>query len=273
MRNSIHLIILFLFISTPFVGMAQSSPKDLNGKVNFEKLVKDLRLITKEEEKTIPNAYEFRNAILFSQDYKKIPISDLGRLMASPDQTMDLYLDKKDETRVVRVRPATDNEKAVMKANMVKLMREGKVSFGQESELVGKKIMPFKLKDINGKVVDSKKLKGKVVVFNFWFIGCKPCVEEIPELNELVSRYTAEDIVFLAVALDKKSKLKRFLKAQPYDYNIVPDERKFAKSNDVAMYPTHMIVDADGVISYVKSGFGDFTIPMLENGIKSSLEK
>jgi thiol-disulfide isomerase/thioredoxin len=49
----------------------------------------------------------------------------------------------------------------------------------------GAAIKPFKVRDINGKKIDTKDWAGKTVVLNFWFIGCPPCRAEIPDLNRL----------------------------------------------------------------------------------------
>ena len=44
----------------------------------------------------------------------------------------------------------------------------------------------FKGKDLDGNDVDESLFaKNKVTVVNFWFSGCKPCVEELAKLNEL----------------------------------------------------------------------------------------
>ena len=44
----------------------------------------------------------------------------------------------------------------------------------------------FTGKDLDGKDVDESVFKNnKVTVVNFWFSGCKPCVEELSKLNEL----------------------------------------------------------------------------------------
>ena len=44
----------------------------------------------------------------------------------------------------------------------------------------------FKGKDLDGNDVDENLFsKNKVTVVNFWFSGCKPCVEELSKLNEL----------------------------------------------------------------------------------------
>jgi peroxiredoxin len=75
----------------------------------------------------------------------------------------------------------------------------------------GEKISSFKTKDINGNRVDLKALEGKIVILNFWFIGCSPCRMEIPDLNKLVDSFKTNDkIVFIAIALDDKSNLQVF---------------------------------------------------------------
>ena len=44
----------------------------------------------------------------------------------------------------------------------------------------------FELKDLNGKKVTLKKLlkDNKVVVVDFWQVGCKPCNELLPHLQD-----------------------------------------------------------------------------------------
>jgi len=69
---------------------------------------------------------------------------------------------------------------------------------------------PFSVTDIKGNTYTSEELKGKVVVLNFWFIGCAPCRIEIPGLNEMVKHYDKEEVVFIAFALDGKEELKKF---------------------------------------------------------------
>lgn len=70
----------------------------------------------------------------------------------------------------------------------------------------------FKAATINGDTIELKKLRGKVVVINFWFIGCAPCIAEIPALNKLAEEYESEDVVFIAFSENtKKAILDEFL--------------------------------------------------------------
>src|SRR3569833_1260720 len=111
----------------------------------------------------------------------------------------------------------------------------------------GEKITTFKTKDINGNKIDLKALEGKIVVLNFWFIGCAPCRMEIPDLNKLVDSFKTNDkIVFIAVALDDKTSLKGFLEKTPFNYDIVDGGRFITDKYGVRSYPTHVIIDTKG---------------------------
>src|SRR5690554_1666967 len=50
----------------------------------------------------------------------------------------------------------------------------------------GKTVAPFEYVDIYGKKLSSSSLQGKVIVLNFWYPSCAPCLKEIPELNAIV---------------------------------------------------------------------------------------
>ena len=136
----------------------------------------------------------------------------------------------------------------------------------------GEKFRFEKMKDIDGVKFDFKADTGKVVVFNFWFINCPPCKQEIPELNELVEKYKQnKEVVFIAIALDDKYALKDFLKSIPFKYNVVGDGRYYAEKYGVKGYPTHVIVGKDGLIKFSTIGFGPNTVQWVEKMIKEAL--
>jgi len=57
--------------------------------------------------------------------------------------------------------------------------------------------------------------------YNFWFIACKPCIAEIPELNEIHDKYkNNKDVVFASITFDKKDKVEKFLKNTPIKYAV-----------------------------------------------------
>ena len=107
------------------------------------------------------------------------------------------------------------------------------------------------LQDITGTTHTLESLKGKVVVMNFWFINCKPCVAEIPDLNELKSKFKEQPVVFFAVALDNKSALEKFLEHTRFDFTIIPRGGSLAKRFKIPHYPYNVILDQNGQLEYV----------------------
>jgi thiol-disulfide isomerase/thioredoxin len=59
------------------------------------------------------------------------------------------------------------------------------------------------LKDLDGAPVSLAKLRGKVVVLNFWATWCKPCIEEMPLLADLATRYQNRGLVVVAASVDE----------------------------------------------------------------------
>jgi thiol-disulfide isomerase/thioredoxin len=115
----------------------------------------------------------------------------------------------------------------------------------------GKKFDAFSATDMDGKLVDTKQLKGKVMVINFWFTTCPPCKQERPYLNKIVDDYKSDtNVVFIAIALDQKPQLETYLKDNEFKYNVIPDGKRLANSYDINGYPTQVIVDKEGKIAF-----------------------
>lgn len=68
--------------------------------------------------------------------------------------------------------------------------------------LVGCKAPDFIVQTIQGEVLNSNELRGNVVVINFWYEGCAPCIAELPALNKLRAEYQGKDVVFIAFSKD-----------------------------------------------------------------------
>jgi thiol-disulfide isomerase/thioredoxin len=134
------------------------------------------------------------------------------------------------------------------------------------------KAFPFSVSDMEGDMYKLDELRGKVVVLNFWFIQCKPCVMEMPELNKLAEKYQEEEVVFLAFARDGKEDLAKFLQKTAFGYKIIPDSHELSEKFGVFAYPTHVIIDKAGRISYNAVGLNPYTIIFLDEEIQALTE-
>jgi uncharacterized protein (TIGR03435 family) len=96
------------------------------------------------------------------------------------------------------------------------------------------------------------KLKGKVVVLEFWNTACAPCIEAIPHLNELVERFSNR-VVFVSISDDNGDYLKKFLKRKPISNWVVLDGllNPTRTAFDVHGIPHTVIVDASGKIAAI----------------------
>jgi peroxiredoxin len=126
-------------------------------------------------------------------------------------------------------------------------------------KMEGQKLPDFNFTDLNGVVYNEATTKGKIIILKCWFIHCKVCVQEFPELNQLVNEYKKNtNIIFLSLASDNKNDLINFVKKKPFNYAVVPNSDKYmTQSLGVQLYPTHLFVDQNGTIQKVVNSADD----------------
>jgi thiol-disulfide isomerase/thioredoxin len=138
-------------------------------------------------------------------------------------------------------------------------------------KMEGKKLPNFNFTDLNGNIYNGATTKGKIIILKCWFIHCKVCVQEFPELNELVNKNNKDkNIIFLSLASDNKYDLIDFLKKKPFNYAVVPNSDKYmSQSLGVQQYPTHLFVDKNGVIQKVVNSADDLIAFLQKTKLKT----
>ena len=114
---------------------------------------------------------------------------------------------------------------------------------------------------IEGKLPD--KLKGQVILLDFWASWCGPCKKSFPAMQELHKHFAGQGVVVIAVNVDeKRADMERFLRGMDVSFTTVRDaDRKLVAAADVATMPTSFVIDHAGKIRYVHRGFlGDQTV-------------
>ncbi|KAB2857213.1 MAG: TlpA family protein disulfide reductase, partial [Anaerolineae bacterium] len=76
---------------------------------------------------------------------------------------------------------------------------------------VGQPIPPITLTDIDGNDYLLSDLAGKVVVVNFWTVGCGSCFFEFPVFQSVYAQYAHEDLLILAVNVSELAEETRQL--------------------------------------------------------------
>jgi cytochrome oxidase Cu insertion factor (SCO1/SenC/PrrC family) len=108
----------------------------------------------------------------------------------------------------------------------------------------------------DGKTFTQESLRNKVTFINFWFENCPPCIAEIDALNNLYNKYKNNPgFQFISITFEKNEDIKRIAKKYHMDYPVITLERdKIDQLNFGLGFPTNVIVDQAGKISYMKSG-------------------
>jgi thiol-disulfide isomerase/thioredoxin len=127
----------------------------------------------------------------------------------------------------------------------------------------------FQAKDTGENKINTANFIGKTLVLNFWFIDCPPCQAEIPALNELSESYKQDSsVIFVAVALDSKSRLKNFLQKNPFGYKMIYNGRPVAAQYGIGLYPTNVVVDQNGKVVFHTTGVTNNTIYWIRETIE-----
>jgi peroxiredoxin len=138
----------------------------------------------------------------------------------------------------------------------------------------------FNLPDLNGKIHSMGEFKGQIVVINFWATWCPPCVEEVPKLNNLYSRFRIRGIQIIGVAMDKDSLnlLNQFVKRNSVTYLVlVGNEQVLANlsagplGKNFKGIPTTLLLDKKGQIH--KRFDGSFDLDQLEESLQTLLNQ
>lgn len=71
-----------------------------------------------------------------------------------------------------------------------------------DSLAIGAPAPPLSLHTLDGRVITTSSLKGKVVILTFWATWCDPCREELPLLSAYASAHKAQGLEVLGFSLD-----------------------------------------------------------------------
>ena len=123
----------------------------------------------------------------------------------------------------------------------------------------GALVPDLKFKDMEGKTVSLRDLKGKYLLVDFWASWCGPCRQEMKNIHPLYEELKGENIEFVSISLDdKRDDWERMLREENLPWKMWWNEKGFSREwgapNDVQrafgffQIPFLILVDKDGKI-------------------------
>ena len=120
------------------------------------------------------------------------------------------------------------------------------------------------LKDAQGKFVEKDgqyvmEIKKNVVVLNFFATYCVPCIKEIPSYHRLARKFEGKAVRWLYVNVDTdidEAKAQRFILEKKIEVPLMlPNQQQVVKDYGVSSLPRMIVIDREGVIVQVITGF------------------
>ena len=126
---------------------------------------------------------------------------------------------------------------------------------------LGKKLTDWELPELKSNTfINPSKLKGNIILLEFWFKNCGGCVMAIPDLNKIKSRFEKDNFKIYGVEFIEnysKDDLKKYITDQKILYPNLYRGKAIASNYGIRSAPTFMIIDKNGTIIHIKSGFSE----------------
>lgn len=118
----------------------------------------------------------------------------------------------------------------------------------------GQDIAPdFAVTTLDGEVLSSSALRGKVVLVNFWATWCLPCRAEMPLLERMWKRHKAGGFVLVGFSTDRtgEGSVRKFLAERGISYHVaIVGQEIEAAFGGVRGIPTTFLLDQTGRIRH-----------------------
>ncbi|NOY42677.1 MAG: TlpA family protein disulfide reductase [Planctomycetes bacterium] len=138
---------------------------------------------------------------------------------------------------------------------------------GQDSALVDQMAPPIKLKRLDGTQFDLADQKGKVIVLDFWATWCGPCIQWMPQLEQIVSNYSDRDVELITInLLQDKEAIEPALERMKINPTTLLDiDGVVADAYQATAIPQTVIIDQQGkVVRLFIGGSPQLKQPLVE---------
>lgn len=133
---------------------------------------------------------------------------------------------------------------------------------------------PWSLVSLNDETINLSDLKGQLVLIDFFYKSCYPCLQALPGLQDLHEKYNNKGLKIIGIDpydTKEKDEIDTFLAKQGVTYTVLLGGKDVVKEYHVSGYPTIYLIDKEGKVLFTQAGYGEGTEERLEEVIKQNL--
>lgn len=135
---------------------------------------------------------------------------------------------------------------------------EGSSGEGLESVLVGKGAPPIELELLDGSSFRLADRRGKTVVLDFWASWCGPCLQTMPQVDEVAREFADRGVQLVAINLEETpERIKAAMERLQLEMAIALDkDGRIAERYGATSIPQTVIIDREGKVARLFVGGG-----------------
>ena len=144
----------------------------------------------------------------------------------------------------------------------------------QLPKLLGKPAATFAARDVSGQPVGTDASRGRVMVVNIWATWCRPCVDEMPQLEQEIWQRFQPDVALIAVATGENArKVRAFRERAKVTFPLVPDPRDeiTRRFGGHGLIPRTYVINRSGVIVYETFGYSGHSVADLAAAVEKAV--
>jgi peroxiredoxin len=210
------------------------------------------------------------NIRIDKSNYLPIQFSEAFDNIDGPD-TVSQY----EELKLVSFDPKVDESKLTLKSIPDDMVQRDYVPHKAPEPLSkGTPAPDWSLPTLAGDTVRLTDLKGKVVLVDFFYKSCAPCCAALPILQSLHEKYKDRGVVVVGIdPYDNpvKDEMVTFLAKRGITYTVLFSDHKLTETYHVHGFPTLFILDRDGKIVDIHTGFSKEMGTELEEQLQKML--
>jgi peroxiredoxin len=141
------------------------------------------------------------------------------------------------------------------------------VASGLSATALGKKAPDLSMTDTKGKTFRISDYRGNVLVLDFWYVWCKPCIAKFPAIKKMIESYAGKPLAAVGVNIDIHERVEQAKKVIADNKlgwrQVVEGKGEFLPVYQVygrlpenpMSFPIYVAIDESGIARYATNDF------------------